>query len=211
MTAMLSPIRDRIVAALKEPGYRPIKRRRLAKQLGLADEEQYPFFKEALIDLEDEGVIVEQDDGTFHLEMISSKLQADGTPETVTFSGFTATNTGFDGPTMSAASDNLTGIDSIDVSTDKGAYIAMKKIDSALDQINSARATLGAVQSRFENAVTNISIGVENLSASRGRIMDADFAKETANLSRAQILQQAGTAMVAQANQVPQGVLSLLR
>ncbi|MCY1562792.1 A-type flagellin [compost metagenome] len=59
--------------------------------------------------------------------------------------------------------------------------------------------------------MSNIQIGVENLSASRGRIMDADFAKETANLSRAQILQQAGTAMVAQANQVPQGVLSLLR
>ena len=67
------------------------------------------------------------------------------------------------------------------------------------------------MQSRFESAVANIQIGVENLSASRGRIMDADFAKETANLSRAQILQQAGTAMVAQANQVPQGVLSLLK
>jgi flagellin len=163
----------------------------------------------------DSGVsayLVEQDDGTFHLEVISSRLEADGTPEAVVFSsGFTASNTGFAGPTMADAANDLTGIDSIDVSTDKGAYIAMKKIDSALDQINGARATLGAVQSRFENAVANISIGVENLSASRGRIMDADFAKETANLSRAQILQQAGTAMVAQANQVPQGVLSLLR
>jgi flagellin len=67
------------------------------------------------------------------------------------------------------------------------------------------------VQSRFENAVSNIQIGVENLSASRGRIMDADFAKETANLSRAQILQQAGTAMVAQANALPQQVLQLLQ
>ena len=97
------------------------------------------------------------------------------------------------------------------MTTEKGAYIAIKKLDDALDQVNGARATLGAVQSRFENAVSNIQIGVENLSASRGRIMDADFAKETANLSRAQILQQAGTAMVAQANQGPQGVLSLLR
>jgi flagellin len=110
-----------------------------------------------------------------------------------------------------AATANLTGISSIDVTTEKGAYIAMKKLDSALDQVNGARATLGAVQSRFENAVANIQIGVENLSASRGRIMDADFAKETANLSRSQILQQAGTAMVAQANQASQGVLSLLR
>ena len=73
------------------------------------------------------------------------------------------------------------------------------------------RGTLGAVQSRFENAVGNIQIQAENTSAARGRIMDADFATETANLSRAQILQQAGTAMVAQANQLPQQVLSLLR
>ncbi|MNE77209.1 A-type flagellin [compost metagenome] len=95
--------------------------------------------------------------------------------------------------------------------TQEGAWVALKKIDSAVDQINGARATLGAMQSRFENAVSNIDIQVENLSAARGRIVDADFAKETANLSRTQILQQAGTAMVAQANQLPQGVLSLLR
>ena len=67
------------------------------------------------------------------------------------------------------------------------------------------------MQSRFENAVANIQIQSENLSAARGRIMDADFAMETANLSRAQILQQAGTAMVAQANQLPQQVLQLLK
>jgi flagellin len=83
--------------------------------------------------------------------------------------------------------------------------------DSAIDQVNSARAKLGAVQSRFESAIGNIGIMVENTNASRGRIMDADFATETSNLSRTQILQQAGTAMVAQANQLPQGVLALLR
>jgi flagellin len=77
--------------------------------------------------------------------------------------------------------------------------------------VNSARADLGALQSRFENSVNNIDIQAENLSASRGRIVDADFAKETANLSRTQILQQAGVAMVAQSNQLPQQVLSLLR
>ncbi|WP_212646771.1 flagellin [Delftia sp. PE138] len=70
---------------------------------------------------------------------------------------------------------------------------------------------LGALQTRFEKAVENIDIQNENISAARSRITDADFAKETANLSRTQILQQAGTAMVAQANQLPQQVLSLLR
>jgi flagellin len=159
--------------------------------------------------------LVDNNDGTFDVELLSSRLTAAGAPEAVVFgAGFTATGTGLvvaDGAGIAAATTDLTGIDSIDVTTEKGAYIAMKKIDDALDQVNGARATLGAVQSRFESAVANIQIGVENLSASRGRIMDADFAKETANLSRAQILQQAGTAMVAQANQIPQGVLSLLR
>lgn len=84
-------------------------------------------------------------------------------------------------------------------------------LDDALATINSTRATLGAVQSRFENTVNFLRTAVENQTAARGRIMDADFASETANLSRAQILQQAGTAMIAQANQLPQGVLALLR
>jgi flagellin len=106
---------------------------------------------------------------------------------------------------------NDKGIEQIDVTTQAGAWVALKKIDSAVDQVNGARATLGAVQTRFENAVNNIDIQVENLSAARGRIMDADFAKETANLSRTQILQQAGTAMVSQANQIPQNVLQLLQ
>lgn len=103
------------------------------------------------------------------------------------------------------------GIENIDVSTQADAWVALKKIDSAIDQINSARATLGAMQTRFETAVNNIDIQVENLSAARGRIVDADFAKETANLARVQILQQAGMAMVAQANQIPQNVLQLLQ
>ena len=106
---------------------------------------------------------------------------------------------------------NQRGIEDIDVTTQAGAWVALKKIDSAIDQVNSARATLGAMQTRFENAVNNIDIQVENLSAARGRIVDADFAVETANLSRTQILQQAGTAMVSQANQIPQNVLQLLQ
>jgi flagellin len=77
--------------------------------------------------------------------------------------------------------------------------------------VNSSRAELGAYQNRFTSVVTSLQTTSENLSASRSRIQDADFAAETANLSRSQVLQQAGTAMVAQANQLPQGVLALLR
>ena len=84
-------------------------------------------------------------------------------------------------------------------------------IDGALNAINDRRATLGAVQSRFENTINYLRTSSENQAAARSRIMDADFAAETANLSRAQILQQAGTAMIAQANQSSQGVLSLLQ
>ncbi len=84
-------------------------------------------------------------------------------------------------------------------------------IDTALDAVNSERATYGAMQNRFEAVIANLSIAAENQTAARSRIMDADFAKETASLTRAQILQQAGTAMLAQANAAPQNVLSLLR
>jgi flagellin len=103
------------------------------------------------------------------------------------------------------------GIDTLDISSFAGSSLALQQIDSALDQVNSSRASLGALQSRFENAASNIAIQSENTSAARGRIVDADFAAETANMSRAQILQQAGTAMVAQANQLPQQVLQLLK
>jgi flagellin len=92
-----------------------------------------------------------------------------------------------------------------------GAITLMGSIDSALDVINTSRAQLGALQNRFEAVISTLRVAAENTAASRGRIMDADFAQETANLSRAQILQQAGTAMVAQANQLPQQVLQLLR
>jgi flagellin len=84
-------------------------------------------------------------------------------------------------------------------------------LDTAIDAVNSERATYGAIQNRFEAVIANLQIGAEAQTAARSRIMDADFARETANLTRAQILQQAGTAMLAQANQAPQGVLALLR
>ena len=103
------------------------------------------------------------------------------------------------------------GIDKVDIGTQAGAWEALQRIDNAIDKVNSARGELGAIQTRFEKTVENIDIQNENLTAARGRVVDADFAQETANLSRTQILQQAGTAMVAQANQLPQQVLSLLR
>jgi flagellin len=110
-----------------------------------------------------------------------------------------------------AAGAAQTGFASLDISTVGGANNAMLAMDAAISAVNTARADLGAVQSRFENAIGNIQTTAENLTAARGRIMDADFAQETANLSRSQILQQAGMAMVAQANQMPQQVLALLR
>jgi len=162
----------------------------------------------------------------YQVDILSNKLDGSGNPVSVTFGGadFSAASVGLN-PAANPAGISLTGgaapaagsiskaqgIENIDVSTQAGAWVALQKIDSAVDQINSARATLGAMQSRFENAVNNIDIQSENLSAARGRIVDADFAKETANLSRTQILQQAGTAMVAQANQIPQQVLQLLQ
>ena len=98
-----------------------------------------------------------------------------------------------------------------DITDATNASAAMADIDTALTTINTERAMLGAVQNRFEAIISTLQVSVENESAARGRIMDADFATETANLSKSQILQQAGTAMVAQANQLPQMVLSLIR
>jgi len=106
-------------------------------------------------------------------------------------------------PTNPGAETNILNVDN--------AATAIAAIDTALDDVNSTRATWGASQNRLEAAVSSLQINSENLSAAKGRIMDADFAKETAALTRAQILQRAGTAMLAQANAAPQGVLSLLR
>ncbi|WP_133140143.1 flagellin [Legionella genomosp. 1] len=102
------------------------------------------------------------------------------------------------------------GVDTIDVGTAAGAQSAILRLDSALSSVNSNRAAMGALQNRFESTISNLANVAENLSGARSRIQDADFAAETANLTRAQILQQAGTAMLAQANSLPQSVLSLL-
>ena len=122
-----------------------------------------------------------------------------------------ALNTALSVGTSSITAAAAVGIDKVDIGTQAGAWEALQRIDNAIDKVNSARGELGAIQTRFEKTVENIDIQNENLTAARGRVVDADFAQETANLSRTQILQQAGTAMVAQANQLPQQVLSLLR
>jgi flagellin len=103
------------------------------------------------------------------------------------------------------------GVSSINLTTAAGAQAALAAVDSAINTVNSTRAALGAYQARFVSVVASLATTAENLTASRSRVQDADFAAETAALSRAQILQQAGTAMVAQANQLPQGVMALLR
>ncbi|RLK51023.1 flagellin [Alkalispirillum mobile] len=115
----------------------------------------------------------------------------------------------FNGETgVEAEQRNLTDVD---IGTRNGASEAIAIADGALDQINSLRADLGAVQNRFESTVANLNVTSENLEASRSRIVDADFAAETAALTRGQILQQAGTSVLAQANQIPNNVLGLLQ
>ena len=130
----------------------------------------------------------------------------------IVISGGAPANAGFTAGTTAATTTlSVNSISSINVLTAANATNALSAIDGALATVSSSRASLGAIQNRFTSVVTSLQTTSENLSASRSRIQDADFALETANLSRAQVLQQAGTAMVAQANQLPQGVLSLLK
>lgn len=103
------------------------------------------------------------------------------------------------------------GVNSLNLTTAANSQAALATIDAALQSVNNSRASLGAFQNRFSSAVSSLQTTSENLSASRSRIRDADFAQETANLTRGQVLQQAGTAILAQANALPQGVLALLR
>ncbi len=106
---------------------------------------------------------------------------------------------------------DVTAVTGGDVTSRANALTAITNIDTAIDTINENRSTLGSVQNRFSYTVSNLEVAVENTSAAKGRIVDADFAAETGNLSKAQILQQAGTAMLSQANSAPQQVLSLLK
>ncbi|SDC19184.1 flagellin [Massilia sp. PDC64] len=150
---------------------------------------------------------------------INATTQALGTTTatakgTVTFDSagsFTLTETTASGLSNIAGSSTLSAVADIDVSTFDGAQKAIRTADAALAKVNDQRAQLGALQSRFDSTISNLQSSNENLSASRSRIVDTDFASETANMTRGQILQQAGTSMLAQANSLPNGVLSLLR
>ena len=115
------------------------------------------------------------------------------------------------GDTVDVSTVDVSGVISGDVTSAANAGTMLGAVDTALTTVNGARADLGAAQNRFESIVRSVQTTAENLSASRSRIQDADFAAETANLTRAQILQQAGTAMLAQANASPQNVLALLQ
>jgi len=142
------------------------------------------------------------DDETYHAGIVLST----DVGETITVAGTNDADLGID--SISAVDKALT---STSVLTRDNATEALLIVDFALQQVTGLRAELGAVQIRFESTITNLSVTTENLSGARSRIRDADFAAETANLTRTQILQQAGVAMVAQANALPQLVLSLLQ
>lgn len=141
--------------------------------------------------------------------------RASGTVSFTSDAGFTVASSVANGVVAGAANtavgSTAADLTSVDISTTTGANTAIGIVDAALSQVNKARAQLGAVQNRFGNTIANLQTSSENLSSARSRIRDADFASETAALTRGQILQQAGVAILAQANALPNNVLSLLR
>ena len=134
---------------------------------------------------------------------------ATGSITSISFDGAASGATAVTAFEASASGDSR--VSDIDISSASGAQAAVLVIDDALKMIDSQRADLGAIQNRFDNTIANLQNIGENVSAARGRIQDTDFAAETANMTKNQVLQQAGTAILAQANQLPQSVLSLLR
>lgn len=147
--------------------------------------------------------ILSTDSGAINFQVGANTSANDSITVTTSNLGTNADITGI--TSASIGSTATTALDATALAT------VITNLDTALDTVNSERAVLGATQNRFEAVVSNLQVASENTASARSRIMDADFASETANLSRSQILQQAGTAMVAQANQLPQGVLALLR
>jgi flagellin len=148
---------------------------------------------------------------TTTVALTSADITIGGRVEFSSDSGFSITGSSVIAGNAAGVGSNLDAVSSLDVSTVDGSNKALLTIDAALNQINSNRAALGAIQNRFASTISNLQTTTENLSASRSRIQDTDFASETASLTRGQILQQAGTAILAQANSLPNGVLSLLR
>ncbi|MDV2450412.1 flagellin [Xanthomonas hortorum] len=152
-------------------------------------------------------------DNSGNIKLESLKAGQDFTSLTMgSTTGATGVTVGAGLQTASAASGSTAvTLSSLDISSFAGSQQALEIVDKALTAVNSSRADMGAVQNRFTSTIANLSATSENLSASRSRIRDTDYAKETAELTRTQILQQAGTAMLAQAKSVPQNVLSLLQ
>ncbi|NND61468.1 MAG: hypothetical protein HKN49_14515, partial [Gammaproteobacteria bacterium] len=159
--------------------------------------------------------------------------ETDNTGASVNYTGLTATSGSFGGTVVLSAAETITlgggdeakigysagqvfAVDSttllsVTIDTVDSANDAIQRIDSALTSVSTYRSALGAIQNRFESTIVNLQTVSENLSASRSRIQDADFAAETAQLTKSQILQQAGIAVLSQANAVPQAVLGLLQ
>ncbi|KHT18008.1 flagellin [Pectobacterium carotovorum] len=135
-----------------------------------------------------------------------------GSTETITIDS-TALINATTGGSMSSVASNITSLGAVAAgsSANSAAQTLIAALDTALSAIDTARSNLGAIQNRFESTITNLNNSINNLSSARSRIEDADYATEVSNMSRAQILQQAGTSVLSQANQVPQTVLSLLR
>jgi flagellin len=144
---------------------------------------------------------------------VVSLTNLSGSTTVVAFAGASATTatTGLTAGTTAVTTATNAGFANLDISNTANADFAIAAMDSALSELNAGRADLGAYQNRFSSAIANVQTTAENLSASRSRIVDTDFAAETAILSRNQVLQQAGTAMLTQANAMPQSVLALLR
>lgn len=161
----------------------------------------------AALDAEVQALVAEID-RTVNASSFNGTALLDGSTATFTFQ--VGANSG---QTIDVTSVNLSGVAAAlgNVTTFADSQTMIDSVDAQLTVVNSGRADLGAVQNRFESVVRSVQTTSENVSASRSRIQDADFAQETAALTRAQILQQAGTAMLAQANSAPQNVLSLLR
>ncbi|MFK3847503.1 flagellin [Stenotrophomonas sp. NPDC078853] len=159
------------------------------------------------------GVTASIIDGKVQLESKTGNFEIGGSltaDELAGATGFTAGDSSVNGRSFTAGSAQV-GFAALDISSQADADNAILAMDAALQSVNSARADLGAIQNRFSSTIANLTTSSENMSAARSRIRDVDYAQETAELTRSQILQQAGTAMLAQANQVPQNVLSLLQ
>jgi flagellin len=135
----------------------------------------------------------------------------DSKASAITSVTITGTSSGASASGFTEVAADKNRVSDIDISTSKGAQSAVLVIDDAIKMIDTQRADLGAIQNRFDNTIANLQNISENVSAAKGRIQDTDFAAETANMTKNQVLQQAGTAILAQANQLPQSVLSLLR